>query len=231
MQEKFRGMGYVVEGHEVGENPNNSINREKWRNFCTNPNEHGPEDFSYIVHAVYANRETKKITVGKEEIDFINVAKEPKRIHEIPVLACSLIGNKKDYGHTGTVHNVSNVCLILEVPPENILRSGPQDIASSRSLEDEQKRVDAGYGIGDPETLLRESSPQRGWGYNEVVIRGSSPSGQVRVIGIYLNNQTHDTSTSEEERSLAKEIAARLNIPIIAAQQKEIVKEQDLMEI
>ena len=154
------------------ENPEVRKDFEAWGE-VTDPKQHDPSKFRYLVHAINPMATTSMGMVGamvmKDEptsVDeaegdqTINLYSNPEKLGDRVALSSSLI----DQEHHGTWGDVG---LIYETPPENVLITSPQDVGamvmSKKRLEEQALK----HTKLTPEELLRQTYNSS---YNEVVV-------------------------------------------------------------
>ena len=185
----------------------------------TNPREHNPAKFRYLVHAInpFASSTMPMMAlqvqmdrasdINREDGDqSINMFRQPERLGERIALSCSLI----DQEHHGTWGKAG---LIVEAPAENVVITQSSDagaLVMSKKLLEEQARRNH---LFTAEQLLAQTSPMS---YNEVVTLANKEGKKVQLAGFFYK-VTDDGEAMEE--GLARQMrihAERLNLPIVA---------------
>ncbi len=200
----------------------------------TDPKEHDPKKFRYLVHAfnpfATASQPLAAISAeisGAYKVDksqgdqSVNLFDQPERLAERVSLSMSLI----DQEHTGTWGEGG---IIVESPDENIVITSPTDTGShSSSKEFLEKQVQDQLRLSG-EQLLKSTSDGI---YNEVVAFAKSESGKtLRLKGFFIKvdkrGQPIDSVIAEKMRQHAR----RLNLPILEIQVKGPY-EQEMFEM
>lgn len=187
----------------------------------TDPREHDPKKFRYLVHAFnpYATWSTLiaisselsgEYKVDKSEGDqSINLFEEPERLGERVSLSMSLI----DQDHTGTWGPGG---IIVEAPEENIIITSPTDAGSHNSSKEFLKRQAQNHTRLSGNQLLQLTS---GGIYNEVVAFAKSESGKtLRLKGFFIKVDKRGQPIDPVIAEKLKQHATRLNLPLIEIQ-------------
>ena len=197
-----------------------NISVEAWKNITTDPREHNPNYFKYIVHSIQSeslrlHRDILEIQLKLNGLDVdenrrTDLLRNSDDIAKKAVISTSLI----DQNHRGTWGNVG---FILDVPAENILSVSNQDMGSlPRSAEYVKARLRE-RDIESPDVLLKNTHPSQ---YNELEITGTNPfdlSKKVKVIGVFIKVGPDGKPQENDANLLGKirGIAGTYNLPII----------------
>lgn len=185
----------------------------------TDPRNHDPRNFRYLVHAFnpYARfsqqliaTELSAYEVDKSEGDqSINLFEEPERLGERVSLSMSLI----DQDHTGTWGPGG---IIVEAPEENIIITSPTDSGSYNSSKEFLKRQAQNRTRLSGDQLLQLTSSGI---YNEVVAFAKSESGKtLRLKGLFIKVDKRGQPIDPVIAEKLKQHARRLNLPLIEIQ-------------
>jgi len=188
----------------------------------TDPKEHNPKNFRYLVHAFnpFATASQPFVAIsaqlsGAYKVDkregdqSINLFEQPERLVERVSLSMSLI----DQDHTGTWGPGG---IIVEAPEENIVITSPTDAGSHSSSKEFLKRQAQNRPRLTGEQLLKSTSPGI---YNEVVAFAKSETGKtVRLVGFFIKVDKNGQPTDSVIAQKMREHAARLNLPLIEIQ-------------
>jgi hypothetical protein len=199
------------------ENPEVRKDFEAWGE-VTDPKQHDPSKFRYLVHAINPMATTSMGMVGamvmKDEptsVDeaegdqTINLYSNPEKLGDRVALSSSLI----DQEHHGTWGDVG---LIYETPPENVLITSPQDVGamvmSKKRLEEQALK----HTKLTPEELLRQTYNSS---YNEVVVLAKKGDKKVRLKGFFYKATADGTPKNEALYQTFRNHARRLDLPLI----------------
>ncbi|MGH9002610.1 MAG: hypothetical protein ACRDYV_05720, partial [Acidimicrobiia bacterium] len=140
-----------------------------------------------------------------------------------------------DEKHRGTY---SPYGFILKVPPGNFAAASRKDVSIANQSFDIERETESKYaqhGLPSPADILAGTTSKYTDGalpYNEVVVRGRTGSGIVKVTAIYVKTQSgelmkpyhvvgsksvkaKDAYVSDELMDLLKKTAAELDVPIV----------------
>lgn len=204
----------------------------------TDPKEHDPEKFRYLVHAFkpFARASQPIVAISAELSgafqDYklqddklqgdqsINLFEQPEKLGERVSLCMSLI----DQNHTGTWGKGG---IIVDAPEENIVITSPTD-AGSHSSSKEFLEIQARYQLPRSGEQLLQSTP-RGT-YNEVVAFAKTKRGECKLRGFFVKvdkrGQPIDPVIAERMRQHAR----RLSLPLVEIQVQGPY-EQEMFEI
>ncbi len=200
----------------------------------TDPKEHDPKKFRYLVHAfnpfatvlqpraAISAELSESYQVDKSQGDqSINLFDQPDRLGERVSLSMSLI----DQDHTGTWGQGG---IIVEAPEENIVITSPTDTGSHNSSKDFLRRQAQDQLRLSGEQLLQSTSDGIN---NEVVAFARSESGEtVRLKGFFIKVDKRGQPTDPVIAAKMRQHAERLNLPLIEIQVQGSC-EQEMIEI
>lgn len=221
----IQNTGLEEEIAEALERPASGM-EENWNNTTTDPSQHNPKSFRYIVHAVQdpmlrAYRDLMSIQMQLDsgiQTDpgrNIDLLRAPDRVPEKPLISASFI----DQDHRATWGRVG---FILEVPPVNIISTNTQDVGSPfyQGLDWVRQKLRA-RSLMSPNALLAGTVPTDS---NEVEITGTHPDDltkKVRIIGVFVK-RLPSGRIPEVPNELLRQIqgvAYRLKVPIIEVEE------------
>ena len=188
----------------------------------TDPKEHNPKNFRYLVHAFnsFATASQPLVAISAElsgayKVDktegdqSINLFDEPERLAERVSLSMSLI----DQDHTGTWGEGG---IIVEAPEENIVITSPTDVGSHNSSKEFLERQAQKQPRLAGEQLLKFTSHGI---YNEVVAFAKSETGKpLRLKGFFIKVDKNGQPTDPVIAQKMRQHAARLNLPLVEIQ-------------
>jgi len=200
----------------------------------TDPKEHDPKKFRYLVHAfnpfATASQPLAAISaelssayqVDKSEGDqSINLFDQPERLGERVSLSMSLIDQK----HTGTWGQGG---IIVDAPEGNIVITSPTDTGSHSSSKDFLRRQAQDQLQLSGEQLLLSTSDGI---YNEVVAFAKTEGGEtVRLKGFFIKVDKRGQPTDPVIAEKMKQHSRRLNLPLVEIQVQGPY-EQEMFEI
>lgn len=146
----------------------------------TDPDQHNPDNFRYLVHAfnpfslfnaIYTSKETDASNdeVRRQSID---LRIRPEDIDERVSVSMSLIEN----GRTATYGSGG---IIVQAPESSIVLTSPTDAGAINSNKERLVAQGQSRGLLSPDQLLERGSPRT---YNEVVALGRSG---LRAVGFF----------------------------------------------
>lgn len=184
----------------------------------TEPLQHNPENYRYLVHAINPFSQMNALTItlydARDGITYdkawgdqkISMYDRPERLAERVSLSMSLI----DQDHTGTWGAAG---LIVEAPKHNVVLTSSSDTGAHNNNLDFLMRQADKYGVQDGDTLLSLSYPGS---YNEVVAVANRDGHPVQLKGFFYKA----TQSGEPyNKQLAKRMqmhGSRLGLPVIA---------------
>ena len=200
----------------------------------TDPKEHNPKKFRYLVHAFnpFATHSQPLVAISAEisgtyKVDksqgdqSINLFDQPEKLGERVSLSMSLI----DQEHTDTWGGGG---IIVEAPEENIVITSPPDAGVHSSSKELLKRQAQGQLRLSGEQLLRSTSDGI---YNEVVAFAKSEGGAtLRLKGFFIKVDKRGQLTDPVIAEKMRQHARRLNLPLVEIQIQEPY-EQEKFEI
>ena len=184
----------------------------------TDPKQHDPSKFRYLVHAINPMATATMGFVGailKDELtseersegdQTINLYLNPEKLGSRVALSSSLV----DQEHHGTWGDAG---LIYEAPPENVLITSPQDVGAvvmNRKRLEEQaskhRRLTA-------DELLKQTYHSSH--NNEVVVLANKDDKKVRLTGFFYKATAEGTPKNEVLYQTFRRHAERLDLPLI----------------
>lgn len=146
----------------------------------TDPSQHNPDNFRYLVHAfnpfslLNAIYTSEKTGASDDEArrQSINLRIRPEDIDERVSVSMSLIKN----GHTATYGSSG---IIVQAPESSIVLTSPTDAGAINSNKGYLVAQDQSKGLLSPDQLFERSSSRT---YNEVVALGRSG---LRAVGFF----------------------------------------------
>ena len=183
----------------------------------TDPSDHDPKNFRYLVHGVYPRpknftAETAAEAASAQDDQSINLYEQPERVSERVSLSMSLI----DPDHTGTWAKGG---LILEVPEENIIGNGPSDLGSANSDPSQLRSQFRERTILTPEELLRQSSTRD---YNEVIAFANLEGSKVKLKGFYITVRPDGSPVDSAIAAQMQEHATALNLSLVKIEEPPV---------
>jgi hypothetical protein len=121
-------------------------------------------------------------------------------------ISCSVVGRNKEKGYEA-LQTFKPFGLILKVPFQNIVAASTRDLGfvlghSDKELDEKREMLNA-----TPQELLREGRLQ----YNEVVVRGKTAYGAVKIEGVFKNPNNATGMTEIEYLRLTRPAIKLLN--------------------
>lgn len=213
-------------------NPEIKRDFEPWGN-VTDPKNHNPTKFRYLVHAINPMATTSMGMVGamvlkdeptsvnKDEGDqTLNLFSNPEKLDQRVALSSSLV----DQTHHGTWGRAG---LIYETPSENVLITSPQDVGAivmSRKRLEEQARTH--HKLTADELLQTTYSSS----YNEVVVLANKDGNKVRLAGFFYKTTEDGTPMDEALYRKMSMHAQRLNLPLIPIAEPNLYREDKITQ-
>lgn len=222
---------YINYKASKGENSENETEIKIWGG-VTDPKEHNPTKFRYLVHAFNpyarftqksADSSFRELLSGAYKIDTsegdqsINLFNQPERLGERVSLSMSLIDQEHitTWGEGG---------IIVEAHIENIVITSPTDSGSHSSSKDFLKRQAQNQLQLSGEALLQLTS---GVTYNEVLAFAKSESGEtLRLKGFFIKVDKRGQPTDEVIAEKMKQHAERLNLPLVEIQVQGLYEQE-----
>jgi hypothetical protein len=189
----------------------------------SDPSSHSEEGFRYLIHAfnplaspsmalintIHAHAKHQR---GEDHrIDpshgdqTINLFEQPERVAQRVSLSMSLI----DQAHTGTWGDGG---IIVEVPEQNIIATGGQDIGSMNSDPDFLRQQFASSTRHNGDQLLQISSENL---HNEVVAFANVDGSKIVLKGFFYKTDSKGEPVNEIVARKMQEHASRLGLPIV----------------
>ena len=186
----------------------------------TNPRNHSPANFRYLVHALGPHSKSSALDYVKQAagrgISFessssrqgTSLYHHPERLAERMALSMSLI----DQDHTATWADIG---LIVEAPGPNIVLTAVDDTASFESSYDLDVLRQHGerYDRLSGGSLLRQSSQSS---HNEVVAVGCSGDQCLRLGGFFYKITRDGGPYDAAQADRVRQQGARLGLPVVA---------------
>jgi hypothetical protein len=216
--------------------------QENWNApFFTDPAQHVPRHWAYLVHAVPENSRTALSADGfgtetlvprgsNPALADIELFKQPGRIDEKTFVSASVISHNDDGPpELNKTQTYSATGFILGFKPSNVIAGAAFDMATDHTLlgplspsEVLQKVAqyfvfggrNRGGGLPSPTEIVRNT---RGYIHSEVVLLGQSPAGDnLACTGIFVRTDSRGRPLATETRVLEiEELHRRTGLPII----------------
>lgn len=179
----------------------------------TDPSQHNPEDFRYLVHAFnpharlgalfiqLVTRDEEAVADGQGD-QSINVFKEPERVDERVSLSMSLI----DQDHTATWGGAG---IIMAAPESSVVLTSPTDAGTPNSHRDRLIAKGRFMGILSPDEILERSSPDR---YNEIVALGSTG---LKAVGFFYKVNSRKNPIDTGLAKAIHSLGCRMSLPVV----------------
>jgi hypothetical protein len=177
----------------------------------TNPLEHDPTTFRYLVHQItdgagpnFSIKDPGQFTLSA--LGFGPNQAEQPNLNGLDRVSASLI----DPQHTATF-SIGRWGYILSVPESDVIATSPRDIGRNAFVLSEEE-LEEKYPVLQPEMLLAQTDEYR---HNEVLIR----SGNIEISGVfYLGSEFPDMGPShiDVEFTQLQRAARALTVPTIA---------------
>ncbi|PID83713.1 hypothetical protein CSB09_04735 [Candidatus Gracilibacteria bacterium] len=196
----------------------NKFDSHKYWGGITNPKEHNPESFRYLVHAFNAFQFQTQIAMmqmqntgnphinTKDQIgdQSINLQINPEKVAERVSVSMSLIDNNhlETFGNTG---------IIVGCPEDNIIAVDNRDMGTlnfDRKGLLERRNQNIKFTSGDD--LLNSST-----GMNEVVALGREGNKKLSLLGFFSKYDIEDGYIDEISTQELKKQAQRLGLPLV----------------
>lgn len=166
--------------------PEYSAGDKNWGK-TTDPRDHNPTDFRYLVHSVTNGT---GINAPSLEMGRIVLGKKSKVNPVLDINGLSRISSSLvDVTHPATFV-VGRWGLILNAGPADIVAVAARDIGSAVRTADSTE-LSSQFPIINPDELLAQSNPNY---HNEVVLRG----GAIEVVGIYYLQDAFPQANSHQ---------------------------------
>lgn len=179
----------------------------------TDPSQHNPEDFRYLVHAfnslarlgaLFIQLVTQDEVAATDEVgdQSINVFEEPERIDERVSLSMSLIDQK----HTATWGGAG---IIMAAPESSVVLTSPTDAGVPNSHRDRLIAKGRSMGILSPDEILERSSPIR---HNEIVALGQSG---LKAVGFFYKVDSQNNPINVGLMTAMHQLGGRMGLPVV----------------
>lgn len=184
----------------------------------SDPENHNEDEFIYLVHGVVNDDLAKILQQKSNSIEgviyrkgYTDTKRKNRNLEDKEIISCSLIGTGKINGIDFNVSQTfSNVGYILKVPYQNIIYSSIEDLGIDYLEYEEAIKKYANIEDEGPINLLLNTKEDD---WNEVLVRGTTEYGSVKILGIFINycNQDIDYHDILEAANLSR----KTNKPII----------------
>ncbi|MFO0970850.1 MAG: hypothetical protein U0520_00655 [Candidatus Saccharimonadales bacterium] len=217
------------------QNPNHLAPRtELWGN-VTEPEQHNPQSYRYLVHAINPIGQrmvfASALSFSQEGIygsadeqpgdQTVSLIDNPERVGDRVAVSMSLI----DQDHTGTWGNAG---LIVTAPEDNVILTHSRDVGTHGGDIDMLRKQSERYVKFDPDQLLAASSENT---YNEVVGLGSTESGNLELQGFFIKVNSDGKPFDESLANIIRAHANRLKLPVVEIKNKDSVRETDVVGV
>lgn len=179
----------------------------------TDPSQHNPGGFRYLVHAFnpdarlgalfiqLVTQDEGAVADGKGD-QSINVFKEPERVDERVSLSMSLI----DQGHTATWGGAG---IIVAAPESSVVLTSPTDAGVLNSHRDRLIAQGRSRGILSPDEILERSSPIM---HNEIVALGQSG---LKAVGFFYKVNSRKNPIDAGLAESMRRLGCEMNLPVV----------------
>ena len=193
----------------------------------TDPSQHNPYDFRYLVHAFNPHARlnafvVRSVTQGEGTVtdevgdQSIDVFKEPGRLDERVSLSMSLI----DQNHTATWGDVG---IIVAAPESSVVFTSPTDAGAPNSHRDRLIAQGRSMGILSSDEILERSSPGR---YNEIVALGQSG---LRAVGFFYKVDSRKKPVDSGLAVNMLSLGHRTGLPVVEVPEENIYTENKVV--
>lgn len=189
-------------------------NRPRFRGDTTDPSQHDPTNFRYLVHALNPSAALNILTVlstvgasvdSSHGNQSINMYKQPERVAERVSLSMSLI----DQDHTATWGGGG---LIISAPEENIVLTSRTDAGTHNNDKNSLLEQGARHGVMSADQLLATTSPRQ---YNEVVALADNDGSKLETIGFFYKVTSRGEPVDIVIAQQMRMHAERLGLPVV----------------
>lgn len=199
----------------------------EYKNLLTNPREHDPNNFIYLVRGVYFDAEWSK----KDDIkDIVNMIKNPNMFYRASIVGC--LDREAMYQRFGCpnrkVHQVSTynqLGLILNPASDDVvLIAWNCDLHSPSKSESIKEFIKKYEGKRkDLLTLLTQSKSPYGYGHNELILGGNEETEIVGIFYTFLGIDYFDLRTEQNKDALMSAISnfMKSDIPLVHIPSRE----------
>lgn len=194
------------------------------------PAKHSEDKFRYLIHAFnpFASSSmgliNARLALAKQKrgVDYkidpshgdqtINLYEQPERVAQRVSLSMSLI----DQDHTGTWGDGG---IIVEVPEENIVATGDQDMGAMNSDPEFLKQQFASSVRYNGDELLQLSAPSS---YNEVIALANVDGSKIKLKGFFIKTDSKGEPLNETVARKMRMHASRLGLPIVTVKKPRL---------
>lgn len=190
----------------------------------TDPSQHNPDNFRYLVHAfnpfslfnaIYISKKTGAYNdeVRRQSID---LQIRPEEIDERVSVSMSLIEN----GHTATYGSSG---IIVQAPESSIVFTSPTDAGVINSNKGRLVARGQSRGLLSPDQLLERGSPHT---YNEVVALGRSG---LRAVGFFYKVDSRKKPVDYDLAANMLSLGRRTGLPVVEIPKENIYTENKVV--
>ena len=190
----------------------------------TDPSQHNPDNFRYLVHAfnpfslfnaIYIS---KKTGASNDEVrrQSIDLRIRPEEIDERVSVSMSLIEN----GHTATYGSSG---IIVQAPESSIVFTSPTDAGVINSNKGRLVARGQSRGLLSPDQLLEHGSPHT---YNEVVALGRSG---LRAVGLFYKVDSRKKPVDSDQAANMLGLGRRTGLPVVEIPKENIYTENKVV--
>ncbi len=190
----------------------------------TDPSQHNPDNFRYLVHAfnpfslfnaIYIS---KKTGASNDEVrrQSIDLRIRPEEIDERASVSMSLIEN----GHTATYGSSG---IIVQAPESSIVFTSPTDAGVINSNKERLVARGQSRGLLSPDQLLEHGSPHT---YNEVVALGRSG---LRAVGLFYKVDSRKKPVDSDQAANMLGLGRRTGLPVVEIPKENIYTENKVV--
>lgn len=189
-------------------------NQPRFQGDTTDPSQHDPTNFRYLVHALNPYVKISAMRIAVDFSDYINSShgnqsinmyKQPERVAERVSLSMSLI----DQGHTATWGDGG---LIISAPEENIVLTSRTDAGTHNNDKNSLLEQGARHGVMSADQLLATTSPRQ---YNEVVALADNDGSKLETIGFFYKVTSRGEPVDPVIARQMRMHAERLGLPVV----------------
>lgn len=190
----------------------------------TDPSQHNPDNFRYLVHAfnpfslVNAIYISKKTGASNDEVrrQSIDLRIRPEDIDERVSVSMSLIEN----GRTATYGSGG---IIVQAPESSVVLTSPTDAGVLNSYRDRLITQGQSRGLLSPDQLLERGSPHT---YNEVVALGRSG---LRAVGFFYKVDSRKNPVDADLAANMLGLGRRTGLPVVEIPKENIYTENKVV--
>lgn len=190
----------------------------------TDPSQHNPDDFRYLVHAFNpfslfnAIYTSKKTGASNDEVrrQSIDLRIRPEEIDERVSVSMSLIEN----GHTATYGSSG---IIVQAPESSIVLTSPTDAGAININKGRLVAQGQSRGLLSPDQLLERGLPRT---YNEVVALGRSG---LRAVGFFYKVDSRKKPVDSDMAANMLGLGHRTGLPVVEISEENIYTENKVV--